>query len=506
MNDMLKLRLRQGDLIGAVVPVGNEEQTVRCWQGIPYAQPPVGMGRWRPPGPAPHWSGVRAATLFGSDCPQPPGRPSRAPCAQEDCLYLNVWALPNAAIDSPCPLMVWVHGGGFVGGSGADPRCDGARMALDGVVVVTFNYRTGLLGYLAHRQLSRESADRVSGNYGLLDQMAALAWVQENIAAFGGDPSRVTVFGVSAGSTSISLLLVCPRARGLFQQAILHSPGAGRPLASLDEAERAGASLGEDMATLRSLSTNALLGLTPKLVPKVRALTAPRILRPIRDGWLLPEDERPALNTGRFHAMPIIVGSNSDEGSLLTASRPIDTLKDLQALIQSNFADGAEDATRYYLASSDADAHGKVAELFADTQFNYGTRLLAQAFCGREPRTWRYLFTRRAEGAKDGPHHGDEVAYVFGNLAPMIVEQTDLVANEKTPRYADADHCVSTAMRLAWVQFAKTADPNGPHCVQWPRYRCAQDLALEFGDELRVHARWRADKLDFLERFFADRG
>ncbi len=211
----------RGPVRGRIVHVARE--AVHVFQGIPYAAPPVGPLRWRPPAPAAAWSGTRDASVFGPDSPQAANARLRGAGMSEDCLHVNVWA-PAAAAAGSLPVMVWIHGGGFAGGSGSDVRSDGSLLASQGVVVVSFNYRAGLFGFLAHPALSRESPDGVSGNYGLLDQLAALRWVRDNIAAFGGDASRVTVFGVSAGSASISLLLTSERARGLFQQAILHSP------------------------------------------------------------------------------------------------------------------------------------------------------------------------------------------------------------------------------------------------------------------------------------------
>jgi para-nitrobenzyl esterase len=217
----------EGPVRGITLPL-RRGKAVNVFKGIPYAAPPVGPLRWRPPQPVTPWPDVREALQFGSDLPQGPDPRLRAPAQSEDCLYLNVWA-PAGAAPGSLPVMVWIHGGGFVGGSGSDLRSDGALMAHRNVVVVSFNYRAGLFGFLAHPALSRESEHGVSGNYGLLDQIAALQWVRRNIAAFGGDPQRVTAFGVSAGSASISLLLASPMGKGLFQQAILQSPGAARP-------------------------------------------------------------------------------------------------------------------------------------------------------------------------------------------------------------------------------------------------------------------------------------
>ncbi|HYF19543.1 MAG TPA: carboxylesterase family protein, partial [Ramlibacter sp.] len=379
---------------------GRTTATGFAFLGIPYAAPPVGPLRWRPPQPAPCWEGTRDALAFGPDFPQAPNPRFRGPRHDEDCLYANVWS-PTLDGAAKLPVMVWVHGGGFVGGSGADIRADGERLAAEGAVVVTLNYRSGLFGFLAHPALSRESPEGVSGNWGLLDQLAALSWVRENAAAFAGDPARITTFGVSAGSASLSLLLAAPRAKGAFDRAILHSPGAGRPLASLRDAEQAGLRLGADLAALRALSAQEVFARTSVLNPAVRGLTTPRVLRPIRDGWLIPEDERPAFQGGRLQAMPLIVGTNTDEGTSLTRSWPVDTLPAWREQLQSNFADALDEATALYPANSDAEARPAVVAMFADTQFNYGARLLAASMARRDPRTWKYLFQRRRPGQPD---------------------------------------------------------------------------------------------------------
>lgn len=487
------LAITGGRVSGATfVPVGGG-RAVHVFKGIPYAAAPIGALRWRPPQPVQAWPGVRPARQFGPDSPQAPNPRLRAPATSEDCLYLNVWTPADAAPGS-LPVMVWIHGGGFVGGSGSDMRSDGAALAGRGVTVVSFNYRAGLFGFLAHPALSRESLQGVSGNYGLLDQLAALRWVKANIAAFGGNPQRVTVFGVSAGSASISLLLTSEMSRGLFQQAILHSPGACRPLASLAQAEKAGTVLGMDIDALRGLPAQALFEKTALLSPKMRGLTTPRVLRPIRDGWILEQDERPAFKSGRLHPMPMIVGSNADEGTLLTRAWPIDTVAQYNELVRSSFGHAANEALGVYPAAADRQVRPRVAEIFADTQFNYGTRLLAQAMARREPRTWRYLFLRRRPRQQDGPHHGEEVAHVFGNVRAAPPGET--------ADFDPVDEEISASMMNAWVAFATSGDPNSPGAAPWRRYDPAADNYLAFADQIAEGRGWRGEQLDFLERFY----
>lgn len=475
---------------------GRRDGDAAVFLGIPYAAPPTGPLRWRPPQPAARWSGVRDALQFGPDTPQPPGPWSRAPRQSEDCLYLNVWT-PTMDRGARLPVLVWLHGGGFSAGSGADSGCDGRRLAAEGAVVVTLNYRCGLFGFLAHPGLSAESEHGVSGNYGLHDQLAALAWVRENIAGFGGDPDRVTAFGVSAGSASIALLLASPLAQGAFQRAILQSPGAGRPLAGLAQAEQAGRALGDDLAALRALPAEDVLARTSLLTPAVRGLTTPRVLRPIRDGWLIPEDERSALRGGRLRAAPMIVGTVLDEGSWATRHWKIDGLATWRQQLEANFGAMAAEAGTLYPAASDAEAPTALAALFADTQFNYGARLLARGTAASEPKTWKYLFTRRRPRQADGPHHAEEGGHVFGTF--------DDAAPGQQPDYDTHDEALSQMLRRAWVAFARDADPNATGMPRWDRYRIAADNHLELGDALRGGAGWRAAQLDFIERFYAAR-
>lgn len=485
MND-LEVRTRDGTLRGARLQGG-----IRTFFGIPYAEPPVGPLRWKPPRPGKAWVGVRDATRFGLDCPQADtGVGSRAPGQGEDCLTLNVWTPPPGPDDAPRPVLVWVHGGSFVAGSGSEERLDGAKLAAQGLVVVTINYRVGLFGFYAHPGLTAESPEGYSGNQGLLDQLLALKWLRENIAAFGGDAGRITAFGVSAGSASLALLLTSPLAEGAFDQAILESPGTARPLVSLKDAEQAGLALGSDIQTLRSLPASEILGVTGKLAPKVRGLTTPRVLRPIRDGHVIPLDEADAYAQGKLHPMPLILGTNLDEGTQAVASWNMNTVEACDALIQVNFGDWAARAGEHYPATNDAEAGRRVAELFADTQFNYGTRLLARTMAAKGAPVYRYVFTRLRQGQHQGPNHGDEVAYVFGNLSARY---------QRVPTSFDAtDAALSEAMMARWSAFARTARP----AEDWQPYDEQSDAHLVLGDRLEPGRHWRKAQLDFLESYF----
>jgi para-nitrobenzyl esterase len=479
------VRVESGLLSGA----GDD---VIAFKGIPYAAPPTGDLRWRPPQAPPSWSGVRSAHAFGADAPQATSAKTRAPHMSEDCLTLNVWT-PALEPKDKLPVMVWLYGGSYVSGSASDPRCDGESFARKGVVLVTVNYRIGLLGFMAHPELTKESEHGSSGNYGLLDTLGALGWIQRNIAAFGGDPTRVTLFGVSAGAASISLLLTSPLARGLFRQTIQQSPGAFRPLSSLAEAETAGLQLGSDIAALRRLSHEEILGKTPLFVPKQRGLTTPRVLRPIRDGWIIPSEERTAYANGDVLPVPSIVGSNANEGGKLTAGWQIDSNDALDKLIAESFGASAAEAHTLYVDDNTPGIRDSVAALFADTQFNVGVRGVVRGLRSKGVPVYRYLLLRKRPG-RGLPDHGDDVPYVFASLA---------AAAKLDPAPFDADdENLAETIQDAWVRFAQTGDPNGGELPHWP-ISGTRDEHLAFDAAIHVGQGWRTQHLDFIDRFFA---
>ena len=472
-------------------PVESRGGDVFCFKGIPYAAKPVGDLRWRPPQPAPSWTDTRPAHDFGFDPPQAATARTRAPGIDEDCLTLNIWTAAKPS-DDKRPVMVWLYGGSYVSGSASDPRCDGESYARKGVVLVTVNYRVGVLGFMAHPQLTAESEHGSSGNYGLLDVLAALAWIQRNISAFGGDPGRVTLFGVSAGAASISLLLTSPLARGLFQQTIQQSPGAFRPLSSLQEAETAGLKLGADIGDLRRMPMQEILDKTSLFVPKQRGLTTPRVLRPIRDGWVIPSDEREAYNAGRIIAVPSIVGTNADEGSKLTTSWQIKTAEQLDDLIAESFKDSAARARTLYVDPHSLNVRASVAAMFADTQFNNGARGVARGLTRKGVDVYRYLLLRRRPNSGP-PNHGDDVPYVFASLAAAA-------GLDPAPFDAD-DEALAEAIQDAWIRFATTGNPNGGTMPQWPTSDSSERY-MEFDTTIQTGTGWRKQHLDFIDEYF----
>lgn len=484
---------------------------VRVYKGIPFAAPPVGAWRWKPPQPAPDWTGVRACTEYGPWCPQPKSTIIAAASSgerqSEDCLYLNIWTQAKPA-GKKRPVMVWIHGGGWTTGSGAAPIYDGTALARQGVVVVTINYRLGPLGYFAHPLLSKESPQGVSGNYGHLDQIAALRWVQRNIAAFGGDPACVTIFGESAGAGSVCRLLVSPLAEGLFQRAIAESgSGYGRNRylrethggqESMEEiGQRLAAQLGCDkaadpLAALRAKSAAELLaGCDP-----AQGLYGKGIhFGPIVDGWAIPEDPGDMFTAGKQHNVPLLIGTNADEGTLFLAQLPVQHVMGYRLMVRSLYRAHADEMLKLLPCDQDEQVKAALARLTTVQSFVSPARMVAKAMSNKQAKTFLYHFTRAAPGLAKrglGATHAAEIPYVFGTL-------------RTGPAYLEQDRRLAATMSACWVQFAKSGDPNGKGLPPWPAYDAIGDKHLEFGDEVRVgHGLYR-DACDLLEHVVAER-
>jgi len=380
-----------GVVEGTTNPAG-----VRAFLGVPYAAPPVGALRWQAPQPVAPWTGVKQAATFGARCMQGSifGDMVFRDQMSEDCLYLNVWAPASAA---KLPVMVWIYGGGFQAGSASEPRQDGSKLATKGVVVVSMNYRLGVFGFFAHPDLTKEASSHASGNYGLLDQIAALRWVRDNITAFGGDPGNVTIFGQSAGAMSAFALLVSPLAGGLFQRAIGQSgsPFSFREVRTLEQAEQAGveraASWGAtELADLRALSTAQLLG------TRDAASFANRPGLTI-DGWALPDSPARMMADGRRHPATLLVGATADEGTSLGGGITLDAATFRQQAEQ-RYGDRAAEFLRLYPLGSDADASRAQIAAMSDNMFA-GMRAWAEAQNAHSPQpAFLYYFDRKLPG------------------------------------------------------------------------------------------------------------
>ncbi len=483
---------------------------VLVFRGVPYAEAPVGENRWRAPVNRASWEGTRSAATFGPACWQ-----RLTPASSiytrgeldrdEDCLYLNIWTAAEQASEAR-PVMVWFHGGGHTGGWSSARIFDGTALAKKGVVLVTINYRLGPFGFLAHPALTAESPHASSGNYGLLDKVAALEWVRDNIAAFGGDPANVTIFGQSAGSWSVCYLMASPLAAGLFHKAIGHSGGCfrgGRPdlPAAHDAGLAAAAELGvegdgaEALAALRALDAEAVLD---------SDLGSGAIV----DGWFMPRPADAIFAAGEHNDVPVIVGALANEGTTLYANMPERTEAELAALLREQYGDHAEALLAAYDPEVEKSTKWGAQAIQADRSFVWEMRTWARAveaggndaylyFFSQAPPVFRiYVPERAAIDMPDGPdgygaYHSGDLAYAFGNTQLVGIDWTEW------------DHEISRAMSQYWVNFAHTGDPNGDRLATWPRYEAAVDEWLEFGSDIKTTREVRKEKLDLFDRINA---
>lgn len=495
----IQIGIQQGTLLG------EKTAEVAVFKGIPFATPPVGVRRWRAPEPAASWQGVRMATQFGPQCIQeayPQGsmftRPSEP--SSEDCLYLNVWST-NVGGKKPQAVMVWIHGGGLTRGSGASSIYDGTALAQKGVVVVTVNYRLGPFGYMAHPALSAEAeamgAARSSGNYGTLDQVAALKWVQDNIAAFGGDNSRVTIFGESAGSWSVNHMTATPLAAGLFHRAIGQSGAKFDPMPELarDYPD-------QPSAESRGVKFAAHLGQTS--LPQLRALTAAEVLaglqsfqvqgfaQPNVDGYVYPDHIANLFAAGKFNKVDLIVGSNADEGTNLMP--PPKDAESVAAVLDQSYGGFAGPLKATY--DYDDDYAGAYYGIFRDMIFTWNMReWVRHASQHKDNNTYLYYFTYVPPAPMDGKlgaYHAAEIRYVFDN-ADITFDANP--ATEEERRLGDV-------LSDYWVSFAKTGVPTSAQGDKWPQYDADGERYMEFNTEAKARAGGvLTNKVDLIGRY-----
>ena len=453
---------------GLVEGAVSADSKVRSFKGIPFAAPPVGALRWKPPQPVASWTGIRKATEFGARCMQ--GRiyddmVFRDNGPREDCLYLNVWT-PATSPQEHLPVMVWIYGGGFAAGATSEPRQDGEVLAKKGVVVVSGNYRLGLFGFFTHPELTKESSHNASGNYGLLDQAATLEWVRRNIAAFGGDPGNVTIFGESAGSFSVSALMASPLAQGLFQRAIGESGAffgktlSALPLAEAEEADQKFAdSIGaHSLEALRAMPADQLLeaAMKPDMIR----------FRPIVDGYFLPDYVGSIFASGKQSKVPLLAGWNADEGdfeSIFDKAAP--TAANFMERAHVLFGDHADALLKLYPAVTDEQAKRSAQDLAGDQFIAFSTWkwIEMQLATGNSP-VYRYQFDDAPPSTPDstepsrGAYHSAEIEFVF-----------EALPSKRLP-WRPEDEKLSDQISSYWTNFAKTGDPNGPGLPHWPAY------------------------------------
>lgn len=466
---------------------------VRVFKGIPYAAPPVGDLRWRPPQPPAKWEGVRKADRFSDSCAQNLTR-SRNPWtaefmaqnqAGEDCLCLNVWTAAKTANERR-PVFVWIHGGAFTEGSGEVAVYDGAELARKGLVVITINYRLGVFGFLAHPELTKESGRNASGNYGLLDVVAALEWARKNIAAFGGDPQRVTIAGQSAGAFAVHALTASPLAKGLFHRAIAESgSGVGRRNRDLAEAEKDGVKFAESKGAhsireLRAMSAGDLTGGGMRFGPVV-------------DGWFLPSDASAIFAQGKQNDAPMLTGLTADEGS---ASPTYGKLKadEFKKQAQQRYGDLADTFLNFY--PSDDDAQSGVSQKQSAREQGMISMALWAAERARtsKAKAWTYYFSRPVpwpEQPQYAAFHTSEVPYVFGNLKLL------------NRPWEPIDRQLSATMTAYWVNFATTGDPNGRGLPRWPAFDANNHITMELGEKTGTRPVADTARFEFFEKIFA---
>ena len=462
---------------------------ISAYRGIPYAAPPIGIQRWKPPAPPTHWEGVRQAAESGRACLQLKSRLDNiyadAPFEMsEDCLYLNVWK-PDSV--KRAPVMVWIHGGAFSGGHSGSAFYDGAELARHGVIVVSMNYRLGILGFLAHPELTRESTRHVSGNYGLLDQLEALRWVKANIAAFGGDPENVTIFGESAGGTSVMDLLVSPPARGFFSKAIIES---GYMVSNAElHASRYGLPSAEDIgvATASALGAKTIEELRNRDGQELVAASAKTgfVPLPTIDGWLLPHELVDAFDSGEQAHVPILVGSNAGETrSLRGLLPPIPAnAADYELKVRQLFGDLSDGFLKLYPSSN---LEESVLEATRDGLYSWTAQRLAlkQAAVGQAAYLYYFAHSYPSEiPLKVEAFHASELPFVFGHLEPA-----NLPPNWPRPPNTQQEKALSGAMMNYWTTFARTGTPTSAHAPAWKAFADGESY-MEFRDKplVRTH-------------------
>jgi para-nitrobenzyl esterase len=490
------IRVEGGQITGT--PTIQWTPGVRLFRGVPYAAPPVGNLRWRPPQPVVSWQGVKAADHFSAVCMQPTTdtegnawREGLVPMS-EDCLYLNIWT-PAQSATAKFPVMVFIHGGGNTRGAASENQYDGAYLAKKGVVFVSFNYRMNVFGFMAHPDLTAESDHHSSGNYAILDQISALQWIQRNIEKFGGDPNNVMIFGHSAGASNVNSIMASPLAKGLFHRALAQSGNNLSNRILLADAEKAGLKLGE------ALGATSIGALRQKSAEEI--LKAPRSQMGTNvDGWVFPQDVYSIFAAGKQNDVPLIVGSVADDAPG-PAARPL-TAAEAQANAQNTYHELASKYLKLYPASTDSEAT-KSAHAFRTNNALANARTWArlQTDTGRSKAYW-YYFTHVSPMPKGvdwggrpaqawGAYHGSEIVYVF-NAFPL-----------QDWEWRAVDRKLGDIVSSIWVNFAKTGSPNGAGLPEWPAFNAKSDVLMNFADTPKAETAPYREALDFIASWTA---
>jgi len=504
---------------GMVAGTASGQPTVRVFKGIPFAAPPVGENRWKAPQPVAKWEGVRKADAFGAPCaagpagggrgggrgaapgaaapgtaaPAAPAAPPREPARAEDCLYLNVWTSASNPNDRR-PVMMWIYGGGFTGGSGGLAWYDGENLASKGPVIVTMNYRLGSLGFFAHPELAKESGRNAAGNYGMMDAIAALRWVKRNISAFGGDPNNVTIAGESAGAMMVGALVGSPLAKGLFHRAIAQSGGyMGLTMGRMTPGETAQAN---GVKTMEALGVKTIGELRAKPLNELTGLSAGGL---IVDGYVIPEDLSMTFMNGKQNVVDVLTGSNKDEanfglcfGSVGRGGGPGPTAETFKANATRRFGEAADAYVKLYNVNTDADAQPAAHSACGD-EINWNMRqwAVAQAKAGKKAYTYFFTHIPTLNGgpSPQGATHTAEISYAFNNPK-----------GQATQTWNDVDIKLADQMSSYWVNFITKGDPNGNGLPKWPEYKdLTSGRVMVFGDTPQVESAAPMAKLSFYQ-------
>jgi para-nitrobenzyl esterase len=484
------VRVQQGLLSG----VPGSDPAVTVYKGVPFAAPPVGDLRWRAPRPPAAWRGVRKADQFSANCMQVM-RESLGPwtseyqpqgAISEDCLYLNVWTAARSSKEKR-PVVMYIPGGAFTGGSGNVPVYNGENLAKKGLVVVTVNYRVGVMGFLAHPDLTKESGRHSSGNYGLLDQVAALQWIKQNIAAFGGDPERVTIMGQSAGAASVHYLMASPLAKGLFIRAIAESgtrfqQGPGETLAQAEQ-------MGVRFAQAKGAASLAALRAMPA-AEVVAPVSGDFQFRPIVDGWFLPKSVNDIYAAGEQSDVPTITGWVANEGSF-NADYGKASPEEFRKQTQQRAGALADEVLKLYPAATPAEATDSQEAVARDLSMVSMYLWASNRTRTSKTKVYTYLFTHLQPGPTQGRYlafHSSELPYVFDNL------------DQSNRPWTAQDRKIAATMSSYWVNFIATGDPNGKGLPEWPAFRKGSAVTMELGDTMGLRPIASTEKFNLLEK------